>query len=67
MRVESSVTPDVQRDRAAFDEDARDEQEPVTDGRVFLAAHQRDTVLPDSLLDPLDPAEKARDAGERRI
>ena len=67
MRVESSVAPDVQRDRAAFNEDARDEQEPVTDGRIFLAAHQRDAVLPDSLLDPLDPAEKPRDAGECRV
>ena len=67
MRVESSVAPDVQRDRAAFDEDARNEQEPVADGRVFLAAHQRDAVLADSLLDPFDPAEKARDAGQRRV
>ncbi len=67
MRVESSVAPDVQRDRTALDEDARDEQKPVADGRVFLAAHQRDAVLPDSLLDPLDPAEKSRHAGERRV
>ena len=67
MRVESSVAPDVQRDRASFDEHARDEQEPVADGGVFLAAHQRDAVLSDPLLDPFDAAEKARHAGERRV
>jgi hypothetical protein len=65
--IESSVAPDVQRNRAAFDEDARDEQEPVADGRVFLAAHQRDAVFLDPLLDPFDPAEKTRDAGEGRV
>lgn len=67
VSVESSVASDVQRDRAPFDEDSRDEQKAVADGRVLLAAHQRDAVLLDPLLDPLDPAEKARDAGERRV
>ena len=67
MRIESSVAPDVQRNRSAFDKNSGDEQEAVADGRVFLAAHQRDAVFLDPLLDPLDPAEKARDAGERRV
>ena len=67
MSVESSVASDVQRDRPPFDEDSRDEQKAMADGWVFLAAHQRDAVFLNALLDPLDPAEKSWNAGERRV
>ena len=67
MGVEAAVAANVQRDRAAVDEDSRDEQEAVADGRILLAAHQRDAVLLDAGLDPVDPLQETRHFGERRV
>ena len=67
MSIESSVTPDVYGNDPSFKQHSRDKQKTVADGRVFLTAHQRDAVFEDPLLDSLDPAEKSRDAGERRV